>query len=113
MTLPSSTSRANSLRRFDFMRPKLCAVILALTVMSRAQTVTPTTASQTPAPADKARPSCCEKMANGSSPAFQGHKGGKEMASRCSGKDGASCGGGGADAQACRKDGECPAAGCK
>ena len=97
------------------MKRKLFAVILALTVMSWAQTATQTTPSQSPAPADKGRPSCCEKMTNGSkggSPACMRHKDSKEMASCCSGKDGASCCGG-KDAKECMKDGKCSGACCK
>jgi hypothetical protein len=96
------------------MRHKLFAAILALTVMSWAQTSTQTTPSQTPA-AEKAKPSCCEKMANGSKDATSAcmrHKDGKEMASCCAGKDGASCCGE-KDAKACMKDGKCAADCCK
>src|SRR5579862_3539529 len=91
------------------MKHRLFAVILALTVMSWAQTSTQTTPSPTPAPTDKAKPSCCEKMANGSKDAGAAcmrHKDGKEMASCCGGKDAASCCGG-KDAKVCMKDGKC------
>jgi len=97
------------------MRHKLFAVILALTVMSWAQTSTQTTPSQSPAATDKAKPSCCEKMMKGSkdgSPACMRHKDGKEMASCCAGKDAASCCGG-KDAKTCMKDGKCTADCCK
>lgn len=97
------------------MKHRLFAVILALTVMSWAQTATQTTPSPTPAPTDKAKPSCCEKMANGSKDAGAAcmrHKDGKEMASCCSGKDAGSCCGG-KDAKACMKDGKCTTDCCK
>lgn len=88
------------------MKHRLFAVILALTVMSWAQTSTQTTPSQAPVPTDKAKPSCCEKMANGSSPACMRHKDGKEIASCCSGKDAASCCGG-QDVKARTQDDKC------
>ena len=97
------------------MRHKLFAAILALTVMSWAQTATQTTPSQTPSPAEKAKPTCCQKMAHGAKDggtACMRHKDGKEMASCCAGKDQASsCGE--KDAKACMKDGKCTAECCK
>ena len=89
------------------MKHKMLAVILALTGMSWAQTSTQTAPSQNPVPTDKAQPSCCEKMANGSkdgSPACMRPKDGKEMASCCTGKDEAPCCG--KDAKVCMKDGK-------
>jgi len=93
------------------MRHKLFAAILALTVMSWAQTSTQTAPSQNPSPAEKAKPTCCQKMANGAKdggPTCMRHKDGKEMASCCAGKEGASCCSG-KDATACMKDGKCTA----
>jgi hypothetical protein len=80
------------------MKHKMIALILALTVVSWAQTVTQTTAStpqQSSAPAEKGK--CCDKMAADSKDApascadhmkHMKHGGdGKEMAGCCSGKD--------------------------
>lgn len=56
-----SHPKLNSFRRFDFMKHRLFAAILALTLMSWAQTSTQTTPSQAPVPTDKAKPSCDRK----------------------------------------------------
>ena len=91
------------------MRHKIFALILALTVASWAQTATQTTPSPSEpgnAPAEKAKPSCCDKMAGqdgGMSCARHAKNAGenKEMASCCAGKDKMSCCGGGKDAKSC------------
>ncbi len=92
------------------MKHKVFALILALTVMSWAQTSTPVAPS---APADststeKAKCSCCEKMAAGSKDGHaacmrHGKGDAKDMASCCAGKEGSSCCGG-KDAKSCMKD---------
>ena len=100
------------------MKYKMLALILALTVISWAQTATPSTPStpqQSTAP-DKAKCPCCDKMA--SSDAKDAHAAcmrkhdGKEMASCCSGKDAKSCCGG-KDAKSCMKDDKTAASCCK
>ena len=106
------------------MRYKMLALILALTVLSWAQTATQTPAStpqQSTAPADKAKCGCCDKMTAADSkdaPACCAHhdmqaKDGKETASGksamscCSGKDAKSCMRSGKEktATSCCKDG--------
>ena len=95
------------------MRYKMFALILALTVVTWAQTATqntPSTPQQSTVPADKAKCACCDKMAAADSkdaPACCTHhamqaKGSKEMASCCAGKDAMS--GGGKDAMSCMKN---------
>src|ERR1035437_3370098 len=95
------------------MRYKMLALILALTVVSWAQTATQTTpsiAQQSTVPADKAKCGCCDKMAAADSKdahAFCAHhdmqaKDGKEMASCCAGKDAMASGG--KDAMSCMKN---------
>jgi len=92
------------------MKCKILAVVLALTVMSWAQTATqatPSTPQQSTAPADK-KGSCCDKMA--ATDAKDAHaccahhdtqtKDGKEIASCCAGKDAKSDG---KDTMACMK----------
>lgn len=89
------------------MKYKLIAVVLALTVMSWAQTATqtmPPTTDQSAAPAEKAKCPCCDKMAaadakdSHSCCAHHDMKAGdmkagdmKDMASCCAGKDAKSC----------------------
>lgn len=94
------------------MKHKMLAVVLALTVMSWAQTATQTAPSTPQAPADNAKCSCCEKMA--ASNAKDAHaccahhdmqaqaKDSKEMASCCAAKDAGSCCG--KDAKSCVKN---------
>ena len=91
------------------MKFKMLALILALTVVSWAQTETqstPSTPQQNAAP-EKAKCACCDKMA--ASDSKDGHAAcmhkhdGKEMASCCAGKDEKSCCGG-KDAKSCMKD---------
>jgi hypothetical protein len=105
-----TSTQEEFIQEIGFMKNKLFAVILALTVMSWAQTAMP---PQNPAsPTDKAKPSCCQKMANGSNQACMRHEDGKEMASGCSSKDVASCCGR-KDAKACMKGSKCTADCCK
>jgi len=93
------------------MKYKMLALILALTVVSWAQTETqntPSTPQQSTAP-EKAKCACCDKMAASDSKdahaaCMQKHDG-KEMASCCAGKDEKSCCGG-KDAMSCMKDGK-------
>lgn len=98
------------------MKYKMFALILALTVVTWAQTATQTAPSapqQNTAPADKAKCACCDKMA--SADAKDVHRccarhgapmaDAKEMASCCAGKDEKSCCGG-KDAQSCMKVGK-------
>lgn len=96
------------------MKSKMLALILALTVVSWAQTATqtaPSDSTQNSAPADKAKASCCDKMgANGASCPRHGKKEAKDMASCCGGKEMKSCCGG-KDAKSCMK-GDKTAAGC-
>jgi hypothetical protein len=91
------------------MKYKMLALILALTVISWAQTATqstPSTPQQNAAP-EKAKCACCDKMA--ASDSKDGHAAcmhkhdGKEMASCCAGKDEKSCCSG-KDAKSCMKD---------
>lgn len=96
------------------MKHKVFALILALTVVSWAQTATPTapsTPQQSTAPAEKSKCACCDKMAKSDAKAEGSccarHKmqsaENKDMASCCSGKDAKSCCG--KDAKSCmRKD---------
>lgn len=87
------------------MKCKIFALILALTVVSWAQTATQT---PTQPPAEKAKCACCDKTASADSKTTgmacnrQG-KNGKEMASCCGGKDAASCCAG-KDSNCCMKD---------
>ncbi len=85
------------------MKYRMMALILALSVMSWAQTATqgaPPATQEKTAPADKAKCPCCEKMAAADMKDMKGgccmhqkghakHSG--EMASCCGGKDGKSC----------------------
>ena len=103
------------------MKYKMMAVVLALTVMSWAQTATqtaPSTPQQSTEPAEKAKCACCDKMAAGGAKvehACCAHHGkhasnSKEMASCCAGKDTMSCCGG-KDAKSCMKNDKNAAAG--
>jgi hypothetical protein len=87
------------------MKYKMLTLILALTVVSWAQTETqtaPATPQQSTAPAEKAKCACCDKMAAGDMKDMKSccarhdmqakdGKDGKEMASCCSGKDAKIC----------------------
>ena len=93
------------------MKYKMLALILALTVVSWAQTTTQNTPS-TPQPStapEKAKCACCDKMAASDSKdahaACMHNHDGKEMASCCAGKDEKSCCGG-SDVKSCMKDGK-------
>jgi hypothetical protein len=102
------------------MRNKLFALILALTVVSWAQTAiqpAPSAPAQS-APAEKAKTACCDKMKADSKDGHAAcmrkgdHAGMKDMASCCAGKEGASCCGG-KDAKSCMKDDKVMASCCK
>lgn len=90
------------------MKHKIFALILALTVASWAQTATqtPTTPPASTAPAEKAKPSCCDKMSgmkDGASCARHGKQNADAKAgSCCAGKEASCCGG--KDAMSCMKD---------
>jgi len=94
------------------MKSRVLALILALGVISWAQTTTPVPQSDAPA----AKCGCCQKMASADSK--DGHascmhkQDGKEMASCCAGKDEKSCCGG-KDAKSCMRDGKADASCCK
>ena len=102
------------------MRHKMLALMLALTVVSWAQTSTqntPAAPAQSTAPAEKGKCPCCDKTAADMKDmkgccAHQDMKSGdsKETASCCAGKDAKSCCGG-SDAKACMK-GDKDKAGC-
>jgi hypothetical protein len=89
------------------MKYRMLALILALTVVSWAQTATQTTPSTPQTPETKC--ACCDKMAASDSKdahaACMGKHEGKEMASCCAGKDEKSCCGG-KDSKSCMKDGK-------
>ena len=100
------------------MKHKLFALILALTVVSWAQTATQTAPSAPEgAPStEKAKCACCDKMSadtKGGHMSCMRHKHGdaKDMAFCCAGKDGASCCG--KDAKSCMKDDKTMASCCK
>jgi len=98
------------------MKSRMLALILALTVVSWAQTATQTTPSastQNSAPALRAKASCCDKMgANGASCPRHGKKDAKGMASCCGSKEMESCCSG-KDAKSCMKDDKSTAGCCK
>lgn len=86
------------------MKHKMFALILALTVVSWAQT---STQAPTQPPAEKAKCTCCDKMgasdAKGSGMACERmSKDAKATSSCCGGKDGAACCG--KDGKSCLKD---------
>jgi hypothetical protein len=89
------------------MKYRMLALILALTLVSWAQTATQTTPSTPQTPETKC--ACCDKMAASDSKdagaACMGKHDGKEMASCCARKDDKSCCGG-KDAKSCMKDGK-------
>jgi hypothetical protein len=93
------------------MKYRMLALILALTVVSWAQTATQTTPStpQQSTASEKSKCACYDKVASSDSKdahaACMGKHDGKEMASCCAGKDEKSCCGG-KDAKSCRKDGK-------
>ena len=104
------------------MKHKMLALILALTVVSWAQTATqtaPAAPQQSTAPVEKGKCACCDKMASADSKdamSCSRHaehaKHGKEMASCCAGKDGKSCCGG-KDTKSCMKGDKNAASCCK
>lgn len=102
------------------MKHKMLALILALTVVSWAQTATQTSpADPQPgtAPAEKTKCACCEKMASTDSKdagmsCSRHAKHGKEMASCCTGKNAKSCCGD-KDGKSCMKDDKTAASCCK
>jgi len=91
------------------VKSKMLALILALTVVSWAQTATqtaPSDSTRNSAPADKAKASCCDKMgANGASCPHHGKKDAQEIASCCGGKEAKSCMKDDKTAAGCCKDG--------
>ena len=97
------------------MKFKMLALILALTVVSWAQTATQSTPSVPQQSTEKEKGSCCHKM--GGSDLKDGHAcmrmhhDGKDMASCCAGKDDKSCCG--KDAKSCMKDDKTAASCCK
>src|SRR6516162_5587101 len=89
------------------MKPKLLALILALTVISWAQTATQSTPStpQQGTSTENAKPACCDKTSDakgGHSACMRNHDG-KSMASCCAGKDQKPCCSG-KDGKSCMKD---------
>jgi len=88
-----------------FMKYRMLALIMALTVVSWSQDASQT-APTTPDKTDKANCACCDKMAKSDSKndhaACMRKHDGKEMASCCTGKDSKSCCG--KDAACCAKD---------
>ena len=100
------------------MKPNFLALILALTVVSWAQTATETNSSapqQSTAP-EKAKCACCDKMASSDSKdahaACMRNHGGKDMASCCASKDEKSCCAG-KDANSCMKGDKTAGSCCK
>ena len=101
------------------MKYRMLALILALTVVSWAQTETaPSTPQQSTVPAEKAKCACCDKMAAGDMKDMKSccahhdmqskdGKDSKEMASCCGSKDAKACMKNGKDktAAACCKEG--------
>ena len=98
------------------MKYKMMALILALSVVTWAQTATQTTPpapQQSTAPADKDKCPCCDKMAADAKDARAGHmmhhdmsaKDSKGMASCCAGKD-AKSSSGDKEAMSCMKGGK-------
>lgn len=96
------------------MKFKIFAMILALTVVSWAQTATQTPAPPqgSTAPAEKDKTSCCDKMATKDGASCQRHaKGAMKAGSCCAGKDASCCGS--MDAMSCMKDKTTTASSCK
>lgn len=87
------------------MKSRMLALILALTVVSWAQTATQSTPSAAQqGTTGNAKHACCDKMsdAKGGHAACARNHDGKEMASCCAGKDEKSCCG--KDAKSCMRD---------
>jgi hypothetical protein len=97
------------------MKYRMLALILALSVVSWAQTATPTISSPQESGAPAAKGACCEKMAAGDAKDAHAccahHADAKDMASCCKGKEGASCCDG-KDAKSCSKSGKNNCADC-
>lgn len=99
------------------MKHKIFAMILAFTVISWGQTATqmPAGSQASPAPAEKAKTSCCDKMSgmkDGASCARQGKKNADAKAgSCCAGKDSSRCSG--KEGMSCMKDKTAAASCCK
>lgn len=99
------------------MKHKIFAMILALAVTGWAQTATQTPAAPqaSPAPAEKAKTSCCDKMSgmkDGASCARKGKTNADAKAdSCCAGKDSSCCGG--KEGMSCMKDKTAAASCCK
>jgi len=91
------------------MKFRMLALILALTIVSWAQTSTQNTPATPQQSTEKAKCACCDKMAASDSKdahaACMHNHDGKEMASCCAGKDAKSCCDG-KDAKSCMKDGK-------
>ena len=100
----------------EFMKPKMLALILALTLVSWAQTATQNTSStpQAGTSTENAKCACCDQMsdAKGGHVACMHNHAGKDMASCCTGKDEKSCCAG-KDAKSCMKDDKSAASCCK
>jgi len=94
----------------------MLTLILALTVISWAQTATQSTPStpQQGTATENAKGACCDKMsdAKGGHAACMHNHDGKDMASCCAAKDAKSCCGG-KDAKSCMKDDKAAASCCK
>lgn len=99
----------NSEKMEIHMKYKLPALLLALTLVSWAQTSTPTVPpapQQNAVPAEKGKCSCCSKAANGDSTSAccaRHSTESKEKPSCCSGQNGKSCCGG-KDAKSCMRN---------
>jgi hypothetical protein len=99
------------------MKHKIFAMILALTVIPWAQTAiqTPAGPQASPAPAEKAKTSCCDKMSgmkDGASCARHGKKSANAKAgSCCAAKDSSCCSG--KEGMSCMKDQNAAASRCK
>jgi hypothetical protein len=98
------------------MKSKVLALILAITVISWAQTAAPTTPStpQQGTASEKAKSACCDKMSDAKSghAACMRNHAGNDMASCCAGKNGKPCRGD-KDAKSCMKDDKTAASCCK
>lgn len=97
------------------MKHKLLALILALTLVSWAQTATPTAPADQPKSTEQEKCACCDKMASadakGAKMCARHSKDAKHGAGCCDGKEGMSCCG--KDGHSCMKDKQAAAACCK
>jgi len=100
------------------MKHKIFALILALTVISWAQTATqPAPSTPAQSASDKAKCACCDKMAADSKDGHascmrRGNGDVKDMASCCAGKEGKTCCGG-TDSKSCMKNDKTASSCCK